>query len=286
MAFEEILAGKRDAASGDVPFDPRLLSAAEARYKELEIWIRPPRTGSLEVTEAAPAAQPPLRRREAVRRLLRSNPSGAIARRIQRIRTRGDAQETQPGSFAGESLTVAESSLPSDASEPDFLERIIGRDELLGIQYLDGGQAASRSVARIVIRRGTTVRSYGTGSLISPRLLITNNHVLPSEDDARDSTVEFNFQDDVQGQPVTPVRFRLQPDVFFVTSALEELDFTVVAVALVAEDDTTPLSQFGFTPPSALTDEIVAGESVTIIQHPGGDRKKIARARKPRAQVP
>src|SRR5262249_4270201 len=71
--------------------------------------------------------------------------------------------------------------------------------------------------------------------------------------------------------------FRLEPDTFFTTSPSTELDFTVVAVAERSEDeDGASLARFGFNPLGALEGEILAGESVTIIQHPNGEPKQIA----------
>ena len=57
---------------------------------------------------------------------------------------------------------------------------------LLGIPYLDNGRLAARTVGRILIRdsEGRTL-GYGTGWLVAPRLLLTNNHVLDSRPDGR-----------------------------------------------------------------------------------------------------
>lgn len=158
------------------------------------------------------------------------------------------------------------------------LERLIGRNELLAIRYLDGGQRAGRAVARVVVRSSSgSVLGYGTGSLISPTLLMTNNHVLGSAGEARNSIVEFNYQLGLKGSELPRATYRLRPDLFFATSPEAELDFTIVAVS------TEPLAtggrgltEFGFNPLTATTGEILAGESVTIIQHPGGDLKQIA----------
>ena len=65
--------------------------------------------------------------------------------------------------------------------------------------------------------------------MISPRLVLTNNHVLPDAETARFSRMEFNVQNGVDGHPLTTSEFDLQPDVFFRTDTA--LDFTLAAVA-------------------------------------------------------
>jgi endonuclease G len=74
------------------------------------------------------------------------------------------------------------------------LERIIGGNNLLGIAFLELGTAVSRSVGRVIVRDRVQIRGFGTGFMISPRLALTNNHVLPDAQSARFSRLEFNFQ--------------------------------------------------------------------------------------------
>ena len=104
---------------------------------------------------------------------------------------------------------------------------------------------------------------------------MTNNHVLADETIAANSIVEFNYQENVKGELLPVVQFRLEPQTFFATSPAKELDFTIVAVAEKA-DDGTSLTSFGYKPLHAMEGEILAGESVTIIQHPNGEPKQIA----------
>ncbi|MGI9545895.1 MAG: trypsin-like serine peptidase, partial [Flavobacteriaceae bacterium] len=107
------------------------------------------------------------------------------------------------------------------------LERVIGGDDFLGIDFLELGLAVSRSVCKVNIFRSPG-RSAGSGSgfLIGPNLVMTNNHVLPSEDLARFSILEFDYQLNKHGQPMESVRFALDPTEFFVTD--ERLDYTIV----------------------------------------------------------
>ncbi|MGK3206214.1 DNA/RNA non-specific endonuclease [Amycolatopsis sp. MEPSY49] len=152
-----------------------------------------------------------------------------------------------------------------------ILERIVLTDDLLGVGYLEGGVTASAAVGRVDIRdeRGR-LTGYGTGSLVSPELLLTNHHVLPDAATAGFSVVEFDYQDGVDGLP-RPVRaFGLEPDRFFVAD--EDLDFALVAVKATAAD----LRPFGFNRLIGSEGKAIVGDFVTIIQHPRGGKKQIA----------
>ncbi|MEV4145538.1 DNA/RNA non-specific endonuclease [Amycolatopsis sp. NPDC049691] len=152
-----------------------------------------------------------------------------------------------------------------------ILERIVLTDDLLGVGYLEGGVTASAAVGRVNIRddRGR-LTGYGTGSLVSPELLLTNHHVLPDPATAGFSVVEFDYQDGVDGLP-RPVRaFGLDPDRFFVAD--EDLDFALVAVKAAADD----LRPFGFNRLIGSEGKAIVGDFVTIIQHPRGGKKQVA----------
>ncbi|MCB8936090.1 MAG: DNA/RNA non-specific endonuclease [Anaerolineae bacterium] len=155
------------------------------------------------------------------------------------------------------------------------LERILGVSDLLEVNFLDIGRRAGRAVGRVQIRDATgRVRGFGTGFVVSPHLLLTNNHVLPSADSARRSLVDFEYEDDENFNPRTPVMFGMEPDLFFLTN--ERLDYAIVALRPTSVDGATPLSDFGFLPLSANKGKILIDEYVAVIQHPGGAPKKIA----------
>ena len=154
------------------------------------------------------------------------------------------------------------------------LERMFGTNDLVGISYLELGTQVARSVGRVQLREGFQTLGFGTGFLISPRLLLTNNHVLASVAEARASTIEFNYQDDIRGQRGASVIFSLQPELFFVTS--EALDYTVVGVAETAQDGRTPLRSFGWNRLIEQQGKVLKGEKINIIQHPNGEPKQVA----------
>jgi len=155
------------------------------------------------------------------------------------------------------------------------LERILGTSDLVEINFLDIGRRAGRCVGRIQVRDATgRVREFGTGCLISPGLLLTNNHVLPTADSARRSLLDLEFEDDENFNPRTPVIFPLDPDRFFITNPT--LDFSVVAVQPASTDGGAQLAGYGFLPLIGLEGKVLVDEYVAVIQHPGGAPKKIA----------
>jgi endonuclease G len=161
-----------------------------------------------------------------------------------------------------------------DPGDKLALERILGNSDLFPISYLEMGLKVSKSVCRIEICDSIgRVRGYGTGFLVSPSLLLTNNHVLEKKESARNSVAQFNYANDLNLYPL-PVRcFRLKPELFFETD--KELDFTLVAVESQAQEGVR-LTEFGYLPLIAAPGKINKGEYVSIIQHPGGAPKAIA----------
>jgi V8-like Glu-specific endopeptidase len=160
------------------------------------------------------------------------------------------------------------------AGEPDGLERVLGTSDLMGVAFLAQGLSAARTVGRIWVDIAAGgPAGYGTGFLISPRLLITNHHVLEAASDARTSSVEFDYQLGVDGVAAPTAMFRLDPDSFFITS--QDLDYSVTAVQPIAANGRT-LTEFGFNPLIAEEGKAIAAQYVNIIQHPGGGYKQLA----------
>ncbi len=151
------------------------------------------------------------------------------------------------------------------------LEKIINTPDFVDIRYLEAGVAAARAVCRVRIRDASgRVVGHGSGSLVSPRLLLTNHHVLESAEVAGFSAAEFDFQDGLDGQPLQPRLFHLDPQTFFVAD--EDRDFALVAVRAGEAE----LADFGFNPLVEAEGKAVIGEFVTIVQHPGGEKKQVS----------
>jgi endonuclease G, mitochondrial len=190
-------------------------------------------------------------------------------------------------SYLKEAAPAARQALPAEvrsvirrgrveAGEVDsaLLERVIGATrDFLGVAFLDEGLQANRSVGRIVTRLGGGRVAYGTGFLVSPRQLLTNWHVLHNVGEAADSAVEFDYQIDRFGNPLTVERFGLAPEAFFIND--KELDFALVAVSGRSERG-KDISAYGFCPLIKEEGKITQGlDCLNIIQHPRGELKQI-----------
>lgn len=154
-----------------------------------------------------------------------------------------------------------------------LLERVLGTTrDFLGVNFLEKALYVNRSVGRVVVSLDGNRKSFGTGFLVSPRLLLTNHHVLSSRARAQASVAEFDFQLDRTGQPLTVERFALEPDSFFLSD--KELDFALTAVRGVSERG-VKLSRYGCLPLIGQEGKISIGEPINIIQHPAGEMKQI-----------
>ena len=145
------------------------------------------------------------------------------------------------------------------------LEKIIGVNNLKQIAWVEQSLQVSRSVCRILTPEG-----LGSGFLIAPDLLMTNHHVIGATQTAAQSVAEFNYQHDLAGNLLPSYRYRLDVNRFYTNP---HLDYTIVG--LLADLAKPDLATWGHLrlDPSA---EPVAGEHVTIIQHPNGGFKQIA----------
>lgn len=153
------------------------------------------------------------------------------------------------------------------------MERILGKSDLFPIAYLQTGLRVGNAVCRLSIRNEKgNVLGYGTGFMVSPHLLMTNNHVLETPEVALHSLAEFNYQDDENFMPCPVHSFRLDPERFFLTN--EELDFTLVAIKEHTNQD-KKVQDFGYIPLQATAGKILEGEYVSIIQHPKGSPKSV-----------
>lgn len=155
-----------------------------------------------------------------------------------------------------------------------LLERIIKTNELISSAFLIEGERTRKTVGRVVIRGSSgTVRGFGTGSMVSPQLMMTNNHVLDSASTAANSTIQFDYVERFDGTAMDVVEFTLDPDDFFETD--ETLDFTIVAVNVTGTEGES-LTTRGWVPLIAESGKAVVGERVNIIQHPGGKPQQVA----------
>lgn len=150
-------------------------------------------------------------------------------------------------------------------------EKVQGQTvDFVDVAFLERGMRAARSVCRLITQNGQAI---GTGFLISPQLLLTNNHVIGSASAAQQMQAEFFYERDANGNPKVVTRYSLAPQLCFLTVPQDDLDFTVVAIAEHTMGD-AELSTFGFLPLSPARNKHQLGDFANIIQHPDGRMKE------------
>ena len=147
----------------------------------------------------------------------------------------------------------------------NVFEKIIGENTLRPIAFLAQGLKVARSVGYIGVR--TSEGSWsGTGFLITPNLLLTNNHVIPNADVLTNTLFRFNYEENFLGEAQTPSEYRAKLNGIFHTN--KDLDYTIV------ELEGEPGTEWSWLPLAAR--DIRRNNRVNIIQHPIGRPKEIS----------
>lgn len=141
--------------------------------------------------------------------------------------------------------------------------------------WLDDMARKRRAVCRVEPQQGS-IEGYGTGFLIAPDVLMTNDHVANAFYDntakAADVICRFDYETGPGGQP-TP--HKLHPtDWRIARSPVAELDFALLRLEKPAGNDTVAGVARGFLTPEAY--DFTEGEGLVILQHPMGEPLKLA----------
>lgn len=172
-----------------------------------------------------------------------------------------------------------------DADDEAALERIINsEDNFLDLQMLNGALYCALAVCRIEHPPGDPL---GTGVLVGPDLLLTNQHVLSSLEMLEDALARFDYCVDDGGVAMPGRVFRFKKDFYF-ASPEKEFDYALVKLK------EAPLAALA-PPPEAAEATIMtlarAGkhrgylslaprfikdkDRVNVIQHPNGQPMKV-----------
>lgn len=192
--------------------------------------------------------------------------------RAQRLHSRQEIGAGRPDLAEDDPRRRARFEAHMSGQAPVDAEKVWGGADFVEAVFLDLGARAARAVARIVTDRGRT--PLGTGFLVCPGILITNNHVLEDAASAAEAWVQFNYELSEDFTLRDPDVYSLRPDVFFHAVSWKDLDFTLVAVGERLRGEGT-LDAQGYCPLSDRPDKHAKGATVNIVQHPGGDYKKL-----------
>lgn len=119
-------------------------------------------------------------------------------------------------------------------SETVEFEAIVDQDDSLAYRFLTTGTARGMSVCKInaagIDFRGRSGRWSGTGFLVAPHILLTNQHVLNTPAVAANAQAVFNFQETTPGSMDATTTFTLDPQRLYVASRFNDLDYCFVWV--------------------------------------------------------
>lgn len=161
--------------------------------------------------------------------------------------------------------------LPLSGEQKSRAESLQGTTvDFLPISFLPVGRAASRCVARVAFRNGSP---QGTGFMISPRLFLTNQHVITDAASARNFVLEFDNELDHAKAARQITRFEIDAT-FFISDPEDDLDFALMAVG-ARINGPRQLADFGFLPLLDTPDRHIKGVFVNVIQHPSGRPKEL-----------
>ena len=182
--------------------------------------------------------------------------------------------------------TTDEPQFDTKIDDEEVLETIINsEDNFLDIHLLYGALYCARAVGRIEIPSGTAL---GTGFLVGPDLLLTNQHVLTDKEYLEHAVVRFDYVTDASGVVAREGRVvHMLPDFYF-SSPADELDYALVRLKEKPLEDLT--KQSGLATKS-LEELVLMGKHrgylvlapgifpkhsrVNIVQHPDGNPLKV-----------
>jgi hypothetical protein len=245
----------RDRAS----YDPERVAAAARNWKRCE---RARLQAERSIATGRPlAAEDSKRKQQYIDRLMKK--AGVVA---------AAASEPVPEGVRRAIEASASGRLRVGDMPDKALERVIGAaEEFLSVTFVARAAFVLRSVGRIIDRRGRY--GFGTGFLVAPGVLMTNEHVLGSAVRAGAASVQFQYELDLGLRELSGHEFRLEPERLFLAD--RDLDFALVAVSDRSDPGGCPLADFGYLPLAGVEGKIHVGQPVNIIQHPDGGRKQI-----------
>jgi len=172
----------------------------------------------------------------------------------------------------------------ADVANPKGLERVINsEDNFLDIVLLSGAVYSAQAVCRIERPKGNAL---GTGFLVGPDLVLTNQHVLSSAAMLEDACARFGYQVDATTVAAAGREYGFAAD-FYYSSPPDALDFALVRLASAPLADITVVpaetdtmldlvrkgKHRGYLPlaPRLLQEH----DRVNVIQHPDGKPLKV-----------
>ena len=161
-----------------------------------------------------------------------------------------------------------------DINEQLVQEVVLGVRNFLSVEFLARGIQASRRVGRILIESGQGLRARGTGFLIGRGIVLTNEHVLRSKEQAAACFIQMDYEQNRYAPNPQPQLFAFEPDRLFLNN--RSLDFAIVAAAPKSNHGAA-IDQYGWFTLNDAQGKITVNpdDFVNIVQHPLGREKEV-----------
>ncbi|MGL5003129.1 MAG: trypsin-like serine peptidase, partial [Casimicrobium sp.] len=154
-------------------------------------------------------------------------------------------------------------------------EAIVGNTtDYQAVSFLVEGARTRRAVGFVEVNTPTT-SELGSGFLVSPRLFMTNQHVVRDAITAQSASVTFDREMDETGRPRATTVFQFAPEICAIFSPEDQLDYALIAIGARISGEAT-LPDLGYCMLSDTPDRHVIGMNVNIVQHPNGWPKTVA----------
>lgn len=163
---------------------------------------------------------------------------------------------------------------PEDLSDDLVNEVVTGVRNFLSVEFLARGITIARRVGRILIGTGGGLKARGTGFLIGRGIVLTNEHVLRSREQAAACSIQMDYEQNRFSANPQPQIFAFEPGRLFLNDP--ELDFAIVAVAPKSNQGAA-IEDYGWLTLDEAQGKITvnAKDFVNIIQHPLGREKEV-----------
>ncbi|MBL9021049.1 MAG: DNA/RNA non-specific endonuclease [Myxococcales bacterium] len=210
--------------------------------------------------------------------LLQADSPDRLAARLNRLLgevRRKSRDRRPPGNRTLVELINRSAVTQHDLSNELLKEAVLEARDFLSVEFLERGLAAARCVGRIAVRAPSGFRPRGTGFLVGPGLLLTNEHVLTSAELASQCVLEMDYEQNTFGKPKLIRRFALDPRAFFLND--KPTDFALVMVQPATQDGAIRIEEYGWLPLDGQQGKIslVPDDLINIIQHPLGREKEV-----------
>lgn len=208
------------------------------------------------------------------------NPLGAepvLSRKIDRLQAKAQLSRSEARTIADQ-IDLAATQIDQDMAagvppKAAGAEAVLGPTfDFVGVSFLTQGRAAADTVGRIAFADNPN-NPQGSGFLVGPGLLMTNNHVIGSPGDAKRFVVQFDYELDGNRNPRAVTEFLLDARVF-VSDPVSRLDYTLLAIGPLRSGPRA-LDSFGCLVLSDAGDKHMLGEVANIVQHPLGRHKEL-----------